>query len=1114
MIQARLWLAVRPALGALLAVVVASATLLVALPSPADPASPSATRPSVAVLPIRVRSAKPLDHLQRSLPELLAARLEAGGKLRVIDPALVRSAASGAGEEPSDADVRRLASDLGAQWAVAGALTELAGRYSLDVRVTPESVATPTQTVVYTAESEDELLQKVNELADRVSAVIGGGGARPIVADVKFEGVAVDAAARGRLRTRAGQPYDPGATRADIEALRRLPGVGAVTAEPEVKPSGVVVVYKLVPAERLFGAAEGGERPGERLADVQVRGNRRIEADAIKARISTKPGDGYDPNRVASDVREVFALGFFRNVRVFTEAAEGGKVLVFQVDENPVVRQVSISGNENIDSEKIRDALTLTSGATLDYPLLFENTARIESLYRAEGYYLARVRQDVQTISPEAVAVNFEVEEGQKLRLQEIRFEGNEKLSDSELTEGFQTKPWRFWSYATQYFDKSGTYAEPVFLQDLRGVEQKYTDQGYLQVEIGEPKVEPSPDGLVVTVDVKEGEQFQVGQLDVKGDDTADVAALREKLQLKTGEVFNRSYLTKDVEGLTQHYTDRGFYFAAVNPVTNLNEGAKTVDVTFDVQRGQLYFIREIEVTGNTTTIDPVVRREMQLVEGQLYSARAINISKTRVQNLGYFEEVNFEPTPTDQPGQLDLGVKVVEKPTGSLSFGAGFSSQDRFILSGSLAQTNLFGRGYGVQLAADIGGRSDRFYLGFSDPYFLGSEWAFGSTLYMTSVEYEDFEEERQGIDLSFGHALNEDKTARVFLGYSYARRKITQDEDVNAASVIFREIFTGRVSTSLGSLSFRNEKIDNRLAPREGYQYGASMEFAGLGGFTQFLRTEARGNWYIPAPKWFPLSSTFLLGARGGYAIPFNSISDYDNPVARVPFSSLPVIELDGTITDTAEVRTLDDIDEDLKLPLTERYFVGGLGTFQLRGYRARSVGPRRAVLKRGTFEGDTNVFTPVGRTIQSTFDVATGELYRNSFCNDTPDFVGFVNPQGNGNGRCNDIDDKDIDDFDDLDETDVVGGNQFVSLSAEYRFSISEQLGLIGIVFIDAGGAFAEDQSVLDFGEWRYGTGFGALWFSPFGPLQGFLGFPLNPLSIEDKVVFEFSVGGANF
>ena len=332
-----------------------------------------------------------------------------------------------------------------------------------------------------------------------------------------------------------------------------------------------------------------------------------------------------------------------------------------------------------------------------------------------------------------------------------------------------------------------------------------------------------------------------------------------------------------------------------------------------------------------------------------------------------------------------------------------------------------------------------------------------------------------------------------------------MVENVGVSAASVIFRELLGDMLSTSMTGLSARIERIDDRIAPRMGYQAAGSVEYAGLGGFTNFLRLEGRGAYYLPAPQWFPLPSTFMFGARAGYTAPFNSISDFN-------FSDVFV----GTgCAGQGQTCPLNLIDSDLVLPLTERYFLGGLGTFQLRGYRARSVGPRRSILYAGDFGGflagafgatkgqygPEGPYTPVGR------NPGTGE------CVDG--LPSGVNAQGNGNGLCNSITDKKISQFSDLDETDVIGGNKFVSLSLEYRFPISETLGLMGILFVDMGGAFAENDSLFaNSGEWRYGAGFGGLWFSPFGPLQAFMGFPLNPLSVEDSYVFEFSVGGANF
>ncbi len=1062
----------------------------------------------VAVLPFRVHSAKPLDYLETSLADLLASRLEASGRVAVVESVTVRETlVAYAGERTEDA-VRRMAAELGADYVVVGSLTELAGRYSLDVRVTPVDSLVTTSTMVFTAESDDELLDRVNELANRVLGIVGSPTTRSRVVDVRIEGLQdLGLVRRDQLSVKPGGVYDSAAVRADLDSLRASPEIATATAETTRGEDGVVVTYRLVPTEAIIPPGSS-DVSTDLIAEVRIAGNQRLEEGAIRARIATQVGDPYNAAKIAADVREVHASGYFKNVRVLSEDSPDGRVLTFVVEENPVIRQITISGNDNIDGEKIRDSLTLSTGATLDYPLLFENRERIEALYRAEGYYLARVQYEIEEVPGDAVAIHFEVEEDDKLRLKHIVFDGNEHFTDKELTKSLKTKTWKWYSYVTRFLDRSGTYAEPVFLQDLQAINNKYLDAGFIQVDLSDPEVNPTQEGLEVRVSVTEGDQYHVGSVDVQGDETVDVDKLKEDLKLKASEVFNRSYLNADLDGLERHYTDRGFFLAEVAPTTKVRDDALEVDVVFNVEKGPLYFLRQIDITGNTISTDEVVRREIQAVEGQLYSARAVNISRARVRGLGYFEEVNFEPEQTDYPDQLDVDVKVVERPTGSLSFGAGFSSQDGFVLTGSVSQSNLFGRGYGGSLAADIGGDSNRFFLNFSDPYFFGSTWRFSTSLFSTDIEFEDFEQSRQGIDLVFDHALDEENRTRLFLRYSYSRQKAERSGAVNASAVIFREILTGETSTSLAGLTWRQDTRDDRVAPTSGRVLGLSADAAGLGGFTQFLRAEARGTWFFKAPEWLPNwwplrdSSTFVLGARIGWAVPFNDVSDYDLLVSAVQPDS------------GSEVQPLDQIDENLTLPLSERYFLGGIGPYQLRGFKARSVGPRRAILRRTGLAGTGNLFTPVGRAVLPAIN-EQGQATLDSICLDTEDPFGLINLQGNNNGKCNSLRDKNLGDFDDLDETDVVGGNKFFSASLEYRFPISESLGLIGILFFDFGNAFDEDQNMWEFSEWRWGTGFGALWFSPFGPLQGFIGFPIDRISeVEDLPVFEFSVGGATF
>jgi len=1046
----------------------------------------------VAVLPFRVHSARPVDYLGESISNLIRSRLEARGEVTLIEVSLPGEV----GRQASDSDLRGLALEVGADTIVSGSLTELAGHFSLDVRVTPAAIGLRSHTFVLTARRDDELLERVNELADQVlNQIVGAQPAN--VAEVQIVGSpdAMEVFAP-LLQTQIGMGYDPAAIHDDLTLLRAMPEVADAQVETERGPGGVVVRFNVVMAQRILTAPTSEKATGERVAEVRVRGNRRIEAEAIKARILTEAGSRYSPNQIAKDLTAVHSLGFFSDVRIFREPGPSGVIVIFEVDEYPVVRQISISGNDNLDSDDIRDILTLTTGSALDYPLLFENRARIEGLYRAQGFYLAEVSYEIAKLGEASISVDFIVVENEKLKLREIRFKGNEVFTDSQLKTGFKTKVWRFWSIATSWLDRSGTYSEPLFVQDLRLIETLYHENGYIQVEVGFPEVLPVESGLIVTVAITEGDQFRVGGIDVHGDNTVDLEGLREQLSLKEGDIFNRTFLTQDVEGLQRHYTDRGFFLADVTPLTDLSKEDLSINVVFQVEKGPLYFIREVGISGNTRTVDPVVRREVPLVEGQLYSSRAIEIARVRLQRLNFFEEVELRPEPTDDPQLIDLEVEVVERPTGSFSFGAGFSSQDAFIVTGSLSELNLFGRGYGLNLTADLSFRSQRLYLQFSDPYFLGSEFSLSGTVFRTSIRFEDFEQEQTGAEIIFGHSLSEDNRSRGFARYSIRSREIDQNSNVNAAAIIFREILGGAEVTSSGAINIVSDHRNHRLSPTAGYELNGALEFAGIGGFTRFLRVEGRGIYYIPAPSWLLERSTFSFRTSVGYALSLNELSDFDweipTGVRGVPYG-------DGQFDD--QIRSLDEIDADSTLPLSERYFLGGLGQFQLRGFKARSVGPRRPILRKLT-STELKELGKEGRPWRG--PPLDGPLF-------TPVRYDPISHKCEDGRRCNDIDAEKTKDFADLGASDVIGGNKFISSSIEYRFPISDTMGLEGILFLDAGNAFSEGESVLDISEWRWGTGAGVLWFSPFGPLAVVLGFPLDPTSEDKSPVFEFSVGG---
>ncbi len=986
-------------------------------------ASAAEPRTRVAVVWTELSAAGPTEHAPDA-----AGRLDAlAQELRASAPELEVALQSTSGGLPQASDsgreaLRALASEAGADWLVVVSHTSLADRHSLDLEVVSASDG---RSVAHGA--------------------LEGRGSAGLAAAVREAG------------RRAGSAITSAQERfADPEA-----GLEAALLAPEV------------------AAAPAG------VAEIQVEGNRRIEADAIRGVLATRVGEPLDSRRVAEDIRRVYDLGFFRDVRVTAEPGAQGAIVVVHVQENPIIRQVAITGNDGLGSDDIKEALTLTAGSTIDYPLLIENTQRIQALYQSKGYHLAKASYSIEALAENAVAVNFEVVEGDKLRLVEVDFVGNTHFSDSQLLSGLETKPWRWYSPVSQYWDKSGLYADPLFGQDMNAIQRKYMDAGFIRAKLGEPEVVTGEDGLRVRVSVEEGSQFRVGGLEVAGDDSVDTVELRSLVRLHEGDVFSRSGLSADVDRLQGHYADRGYYFAKVTPRTRVNPENLSVDCAFEVEKGELVFIDRIEVGGNQRTRDDVVRRELSFVEGGLYSRLAVERSRARVQRLGFFEEVTIEPKPRDDSGRLGLGVNVVERPTGSFSFGAGFGSSDGFLINGAVRQDNLLGKGWGLNASVDLGSHNQAAYFRFSNPYLWGTLLSGSSTLSMTDREYVDFDQQVKGLDFTIGYPLDEGET-RAYSSYQFTGREIDNFES-QAASLIQREAYQSKTTTSLLSLSARRDTRDDVRFPRNGQITGVALETAGLGGWSQFLRAEARTTWWFPLKKLIGWDWTFMANTRVGWTVPMNSISDFDIP--NCGGDPLALGDCAGFVSAFApsQAAGLANIDDDLELPLSERYFLGGIGAFPVRGFQARSLGARRGIIQPTTFTNGEVAFNPSG-------------LLSNGSCSYGP-------------GMCNDLHDKDIDDFENLDLTDVIGGNKMALVNFELQFPISEDLGLTGILFFDMGNAFAENESI-NLADLRMGTGAGAQWFSPFGPIVVYLGFPLDKLEDEDASVFEFSFGGQQF
>jgi len=646
-------------------------------------------------------------------------------------------------------------------------------------------------------------------------------------------------------------------------------------------------------AEKAAAEKAAAERAANKIVTVKVIGNRIIETPTIMQAIALKPGDQLDRDKADADLRAVYKLGHFRDVQVRSEKVPGGIALAYVVQEKPVVREVKIEGAKEIKPDKVREALDIKPNTIYSVKELQKGLKKVKKLYADDGYYLAEVDGDISKRSDTEVNVIVRVKEGEKVLIQTIKFEGNRALTDRKLKKAMETgeKWWLSW------LTGAGTYKEEVLKNDVLLLTELYMNDGYATVKVGEPRVDLLPDrtGLTVTIGITEGDQYRIGSLGVKGDllETSDV--LMNKLKEKSGELFSRAKLRDDVVALTDVYADKGYAFANANPRTKLNPDIHTMDITFDMEKGEKVHVDRINISGNSKSRDKVVRREMRIDEGDLYSATAIKKSKQNIMNTGFFEEANLTTAKGSVADKLDINVDVKEKATGTFSIGAGYSSLDGIVGQGSVQQSNFLGLGLKLTAAASIGARSRTYNLGMTDPYFLDSKWTVGGDIYRTERQYIDYTRRATGADVKAGYPITD--TLSTFWLYKFEVKQIYSEsesllEQIHNGSIV-APVTDSTTSAIVASLS--SNTTDFHPDPTTGFIDTLSVEFAGLGGSNRYLRYLTDHTYFHPL-VWGMVGS--LHGALG-----------YIQGVG-------------------------------MDVPIDEKFYLGGMGS--IRGYSVRTVCP----------------------------------------------------------------------------------------------------------------------------------------------------------------------------
>jgi outer membrane protein insertion porin family len=693
------------------------------------------------------------------------------------------------------------------------------------------------------------------------------------------------------------------------------PDGGAATTPAAAGPAEPAVRLPPTVAEQSEGLP---------IASLEVVGNRRVSRDDVLSYLHEKAGQLFKIANMTADVHTLWDSGFFEDVQVDLTTNDRGVVLRFVVRERPNVKDVAYDGNSELENDKLNELVEVKPNTILSLPAVRRSVQKIKDAYAEKGFFLADVSYVLEPQRENEVVLKFKIQEHQPVTVRRVTFIGNDHVSDGELRDQMQTGNAGFFS-----FGSGGPYRQDVFERDILMLSALYYDKGYLSVQIGTPRVMLTADrtGIDVAIVIHEGPRFKIRQLRIYEPDPDNPKkeveplggrrALQQMVGARSGEYFNRAQLIKDLQAVRTLYRDAGFANVEADPETELDAAHSQVDIIVPIKRGAPVRIERIEVRGNTKTRDKVVRREMEVQEGQLFSETGIENSKRRITALGYFDRVDLSTEQGSAPDKLVVNVEITEKSTGTFQVGAGFSSIESFIATAQIQQANLFGNGQALALQAQVSALRRLITLRFFEPYFLDSDWNASLELYDTLYAFPNFARLSEGGSLTFGYALLQPwlrlsltataewdsvdtSTTTTFLGAT------TPGFSTAFQSLPLANLFnSGRIFSLRPTITFDNR--DNRLFPTSGIYLQASTELASelFGSQFNYLRHRFTGRFY------YPLGGATPGQPGSGFVLKLNTEW--------------------GLITSP----------DPQGVPIFQRYFLGGI--LDVRGFFLRSVGPR---------------------------------------------------------------------------------------------------------------------------------------------------------------------------
>lgn len=658
----------------------------------------------------------------------------------------------------------------------------------------------------------------------------------------------------------------------------------------------LIVPFVLFPASSVYSQDTTRDKIIER---VEFKGNKSLGTSELLGRIRSKQGAEMSPATLQQDVQTLYDTGFFKDISVDLSEEDSKVIVVFLLKEKPALSEVVIEGNKKISKKKILKALDMDGKKVLDQSALTRGLEKVRRLYIDKGFEETHVEHSTEpSADGQSVVLKITINEGKKIRISKVIFNGAQKVSGKKLRKVMKTRGRNLLLF------RLGKLDHDEFTDDLERVKLYYYSLGYIDAKITNVRYRYRGNRVIIELDIIEGEQYTVGNCSVSGIEKFPKEDLIKLITLKKGEIFLPPEFSTTAMAIRDYYQNKGYMDCYVDGKKNINPETRVIDIDFAVEENEISYINEIKIEGNPKTKDIVIRRELNVYPGEICNGVKVRTSERRIRNLQYFEEVNAVLEPTEDEQLKNLLIRVEEGSTGQINFGAGFSSIDKLLGFVEFSQNNfdIFnppyfdGDGQKLKIRAQVGGTRNDITISFTEPWLFDRKILLGLDFYRRERDYytSDYEEDRMGGSIKLGKPLTE--FIRGYLIYRYETIDISPDKDA-APEIKLEE---GRNDVSTWGLKFDFDTRNRVFFPSKGMHHILSGELAGLGGDIEYYKVEFEGNIYVAPLPMFP----------------------------------------DVTMKFGAEVGMIEEYGDTDHIPIFERYFLGG--PYSLRGFDYREVSP----------------------------------------------------------------------------------------------------------------------------------------------------------------------------